>query len=55
MKLIELFESKKTTAKVPAPVTRNWVAKNAPKTGAGSHTDQKFTRKEKHKKKDTTE
>lgn len=50
MRLFELFEAK-TKKKVPATTPRNFVAKNAPKTGAGSHTDKKFTRKEKHPKK----
>ena len=50
MRLFELFETK--TAKkavVKSPPPRNFVAKNAPKTGAGSHADKKYSRKEKHK------
>lgn len=42
MRLIELFEakpSKKTTVKSPPP--RNFVAKNAQTTGAGSHKSNK--------------
>jgi len=50
MRLFELFEAKtakKVVAKAAPP--RNFVAKNAQKSGAGSHTTKKFTRKEKHK------
>ena len=46
MLLCELFESKK---KPPPPAPRNFVAKNSPKSGAGSHSSKKHTRKEKHK------
>jgi hypothetical protein len=56
MRLFELFEAKpakKIAVKSPPP--RNFVAKNAPTTGAGSHTSKKFTRKEKHKGKDVEE
>lgn len=46
MRLIEMFESKsKKTVKSPPP--RNFVAKNAKKSGAGPHKDKK--RKEKYK------
>ncbi len=56
MKLIELFEGKPGKKKtVPASKPNNFVAKNAPTTGAGSHTDKKFNRKEKHKKRDSDE
>lgn len=52
MRLFELFESKpakKVAVKSPPP--RNFVAKAVTrKTGSGSHSDNKFTRKEKHKK-----
>lgn len=48
MRLVELFETK-TKAK-DAPKPRNFVAKHAKTSGAGSHESKKFTRKEKHKK-----
>jgi hypothetical protein len=55
MRLIEILEGK-SAAKKAAPPPRNFVAKNAPTTGAGSHTGKKFSRKEKHKKgQDTAE
>lgn len=50
MKLIEIFEAKKANKKVTPPTPRNFVAKNAQRSGAGSHTDKKYSRKEKHKK-----
>lgn len=53
MTLFELFEAKADKKKVAAPAPRNFVAKNAPKSGAGAHTEKKFTRKEKHKKSDS--
>lgn len=49
MTLFELFEAKPSKKKVEAPARRNFVAKYAKTSGAGSHTDKKFTRKEKHK------
>lgn len=49
MRLIELFESKPNKKVVKAPPPRNFVAKHAKTSGAGSHTDKKFSRKEKHK------
>jgi hypothetical protein len=49
MRLSELFETKLNKKKVPASAPRNFVAKNAPKSGAGSHSEKKHTRKEKHK------
>lgn len=53
MRLCELFEAKPAKKSVvPATTPRNLVAKNAPKSGAGSHTKKGYTRKEKHK--DTT-
>ena len=52
MKLFELFESKPDKKlKVTSPPPRNFVAKNAKTSGAGSHADKKFNRKEKHKNK----
>jgi len=54
MRLFELFEAK-TKQKSSPPVTRNLVAKNAQKTGAGAHTPNKYTRKEKHKSKTSDE
>ena len=48
MRLFELFEAKEKK-KVPATTPRNFVAKNAKTSGAGSHTAKKHTRKEKHK------
>lgn len=50
MRLIEIFEAKKANKKVEPPAPRNFVAKNAKRSGAGSHTDPKYSRKEKHKK-----
>lgn len=50
MRLIELFEAKPAKKTVNSPPPRNFVAKNAQKSGAGSHTDKKYSRKEKHKK-----
>ena len=35
---------------IPTAKPRNFVAKNAKTSGAGSHATKKFTRKEKHKK-----
>lgn len=53
MKIYEILgESKQRKKEVTVPATRNFVAKNAPKSGAGSHTTKKFTRKEKHKSKE---
>jgi hypothetical protein len=49
MRLFELFEAKTDKKKVPATTPRNFVAKNAKTSGAGSHSDKKFNRKEKHK------
>lgn len=50
MRLFELFEAKTANkAVVPSTTPRNFVAKNAPKTGAGAHTTKKYSRKEKHK------
>lgn len=49
MLLCELFESKPKKQVVKAPPPRNFVAKNAKTSGAGSHTDKKHNRKEKHK------
>lgn len=56
MRLFELFEAKpakKPVVKSPPP--RNFVAKNAQTSGAGSHVDKKYTRKEKHKGKEADE
>ncbi len=51
MKLIEIFEAKKADKKkVTPPAPRNFVAKHAKRSGAGSHSDTKYNRKEKHKK-----
>ena len=51
MKLIELFEAKsKKKLVVPATKPRNFYAKAATrKSGSGSHSDKKYSRKEKHK------
>ena len=52
MRLFELFEAKIAKKPVvPSTTPRNFVAKNAPTSGAGPHTAKKFTRKEKHKNK----
>lgn len=53
MRLSELFESKEKKKSVPASTPRNFVAKNAKTSGAGSHSDKKYNRKEKHKGKPT--
>jgi len=56
MRLFELFEAK--TAKkvvVKSATPRNFVAKNAKTSGAGSHTDKKYNRKEKHKAREADE
>lgn len=50
MRLFELFEKKSEKKKVAPPPPRNFVAKNAQTSGAGSHTDKKYSRKDKHKK-----
>ena len=50
MKLFELFEAKPQTKGV-LPPPRNPVAKAAKKSGAGAHSPNKYTRKEKHKNK----
>ena len=55
MRLFELFETKTAKKVVKAPPPRNFVAKNAQRTGAGSHTDKKYSRKEKHKNKEIDE
>jgi hypothetical protein len=48
MRLFELFEARpKKKVQIPAP--RNFVAKHAKTSGAGSHSDTKYSRKEKHK------
>jgi len=52
MTLLELFESK-PKKKTEAPKPRNFVAKHAKTSGSGSHEPKKFTRKEKHKNKET--
>ncbi len=51
MRLVELFETK-TVRKTKSAPARNFVAKNAQTSGAGSHLAKKYTRKEKHKKQD---
>lgn len=53
MRLFELFEAKTEKKTVKSPTPRNFVAKNAKTSGAGSHTDKKFTRKTKHKDSET--
>lgn len=50
MKLIELFEAKPAKKTITPPPPRNFVAKHAQTSGAGSHTSKKYSRKEKHKK-----
>lgn len=50
MRLFELFEAKAKPVTVKTPPPRNFVAKNAKTSGAGSHSDKKYNRKEKHKK-----
>jgi hypothetical protein len=56
MRLFELYKKKVSGAeldKVAKP--RNFVAKNSPTTGAGSHTSKKYSRKEKYKDKNKGE
>ena len=55
MKLFELFEAKTARKSVvPATAPRNYYAKAVTrKSGSGSHSENKFTRKEKHKKTDS--
>jgi hypothetical protein len=56
MRLYELFEAKPAKKlEIKSPPPRNFVAKNAQKSGAGAHEPKKFTRKEKHKGKETDE
>ena len=57
MRLYELFETKPAKKLVVAAVKpRDFVAKAVTrKTGSGSHSENKFTRKEKHKGKETDE
>jgi hypothetical protein len=55
MRLSELFEAKTQKKELPASIPRNFVAKNAKSSGAGSHSDKKYNRKEKHKGKEATE
>jgi len=50
MRLFELFEGKTAKKVVKSPPPRNFVAKNAKTSGAGSHSEKKYNRKEKHKK-----
>lgn len=51
MRLFELFEAKTDKVVVKAAKPRNFVAKAVTrKTGSGSHSKKKFSRKEKHKK-----
>ena len=54
MRLIELFEAQ-AKKKTEAPKPRNFVAKYAKTTGAGAHSTNKYTRKEKHKGKENDE
>ena len=54
MRLFELFEAKAKKKPTP-PAPRNFVAKYAKTSGAGSHSDKKHSRKEKHKKSDSDE
>jgi hypothetical protein len=54
MRLFELFEAK-AKKKPAAPAPRNFVAKHAKTSGAGSHSDKKYNRKEKHKNTETSE
>lgn len=49
MRFLEVFESKNKKTEAPKP--RNFVAKNAKTSGAGSHSSKKFDRKVKHKNK----
>lgn len=46
-------KKKKSTVEPPKP--RNFVAKHAQTSGAGSHSEQKYRRHEKHKGKDLDE
>ena len=53
MKLFELFEAQAKKKDLPAP--RNPVARYAKRSGAGSHSPSKYTRKTKHKSKEDNE
>lgn len=55
MRLLELFEAKEKKKDIPASTPRNFVAKHAKTSGAGSHSDKKFNRKEKHKNRNKDE
>lgn len=55
MRLLELFEGKPKKKEIPASTPRNFVAKHAKTSGAGSHSDKKYNRKEKHKGRSTDE
>jgi hypothetical protein len=55
MRLYELFEAKPAKKIVKSPPPRNFVAKNAKTSGAGSHSEHKYSRKEKHKNRETDE
>ncbi len=55
MRLSELFEARAQKKELPASTPRNFVAKNAKTSGAGSHSDKKYNRKEKHKAKSSDE
>lgn len=44
-----VVEKAKKPEVVPSSTPRNFVAKHAQKSGAGSHSTSKFTRKTKHK------
>ena len=48
--VIDQINEMKKPKKVAPPTPRNFVAKNAQKTGAGAHEPKKYTRKEKYKK-----
>lgn len=50
MRLCEIVEGL-TKKKTGPAVPRNFVAKNSPTSGAGAHSNKKFSRKEKHKSK----
>ena len=54
MRLFELFEAK-AKKKPVAPTPRNFGAKHAKTSGAGSHSDKKHNRKEKHKNSNSDE
>jgi hypothetical protein len=55
MRLFELFEAKPAKKTLKSPPPRNFVAKNAQRSGAGSHTPKKYDRNVEKRRKDLDE